>query len=398
MGDRYNDNAYDPSPYQKGSTQPPLYGPAAATSNLGGRTLYPPSHNVDGETAPFGGARPVQNESDYGQDTGRSYGRSAHVKGSFGQLRPSYGIQGGNSQSTPSYGGAPEPPPPYGGGSGIRPPLPYVTLPDSAGHESAEPQSGYGGESHPYENQEAGRGGGKPQLPQAYPPYGIQHPNKDSFSSGNLGQGRGGGGSGSQLAPAEDPYGRGYGRAQDGFSSGGLGRGRGGGGSGSQLAPAEDPYGRGYGRAQDGFSSGGLGRGRGGGGGSGSQLAPAEDPYGRGYGRAQDGFSSGGLGRGRGGGGGSQLASAEDPYGRSYGRGQNPAEYAPIRPSSFEEEEVPPAPISSEVARETYSSVFADPVYGGARDYNPEGGYSEEPESSRLAHYQQDLHRQNDLK
>jgi hypothetical protein len=361
MGDRYNDNAYDPSPYQKGSTQPPLYGPAAATSNLGGRTLYPPSHNVDGETAPFGGARPVQNESDYGQDTGRSYGRSAHGKGSFGQLRPSYGIQGGNSQSTPSYGGAPEPPPPYGGGSGLQPPLPYVTLPDSAGHESAQPQSRYGGESHPYENQEAGRGGGKPQLPQAYPPYGIQHPNKDSFSSGSLGQGRGGGGSGSQLAPAEDPYGRGYGRAQDGFSSGGLGRGRGGGGSGSQLAPAEDPYGRGYGRAQD-------------------------------------GFSSGGLGRGTGGGGGSQLASAEDPYGRSYGRGQNPAEYAPIRPSSFEEEEVPPAPISSEVARETYSSVFADPVYGGARDYNPEGGYSEEPESSRLAHYQQDLHRQNDLK
>jgi hypothetical protein len=325
MGDRYNDNAYDPSPYQKGSTQPPLYGPAAATSNLGGRTLYPPSHNVDGETAPFGGARPVQNESDYGQDTGRSYGRSAHGKGSFGQLRPSYGIQGGNSQSTPSYGGAPEPPPPYGGGSGLQPPLPYVTLPDSAGHESAQPQSRYGGESHPYENQEAGRGGGKPQLPQAYPPYGIQHPNKDRFSSGSLGQGRGGGGSG-------------------------------------------------------------------------SQLAPAEDPYGRGYGRAQDGFSSGGLGRGTGGGGGSQLASAEDPYGRSYGRGQNPAEYAPIRPSSFEEEEVPPAPISSEVARETYSSVFADPVYGGARDYNPEGGYSEEPESSRLAHYQQDLHRQNDLK
>ncbi|CAM6067727.1 unnamed protein product [Sphagnum tenellum] len=394
MGDRYNDNAYDPSPYQKGSTQPPLYGPAAATSNLGGRTLYPPSHNVDGETVPFGGARPVQNESDYGQDTGRSYGRSAHGKGSFGQLRPSYGIQGGDSQSTPSYGGAPKPPPPYGGGSGLQPPLPYVTLPESAGHESAEPQSGYGGESHPlkpylpygiqepelgqvnpelgysggrglqpppYENQEAGRGGGKPQLPQAYPPYGIQHPNKDSFSSGSLGQGRGGGGSGSQLAPAEDPYGRGYGRAQDGFSSGGLGRGRGGGGSGSQLAPAEDPYGRGYGRAQD-------------------------------------GFSSGGLGRGRGGGGGSQLASAEDPSGRSYGRGQNPAEYAPIRPSSFEEEEVPPAPISSEVARETYSSVFADPVYGGARDYNPEGGYSEEPESSRLAHYQQDLHRQNDLK
>ncbi len=381
MGDRYNDNAYDPSPYQKGSTQPPLYGPAAATSNLGGRTLYPPSHNVDGETAPFGGARPVQNESDYGQGTVRSDGRSAHGKGSYGQPRP-------------SYGGAPEPRPPYGGGSGLHPPLPYVTLPDSAGHESAEPQSGYGGESHPlkpyppygiqepelgqanpelgysggrglqpppYENQEAGRGRGKPQLPQAYPPYGIQHPNMDS-SSGSLRQGRGGGGSGSQLAPAEDPYGRGYGRAQDGFSSGGLGRGRGGGGSGSQLAPAEEPYGRGYGRAQDGFSSGGLGRGRGGGG------------------------------------GGSQLASAEDPYGRSYGRGQNPAEYAPIRPSSFEEEEVLPAPISSEVAHETYSSVFADPVYGGARDYNPEGGYSEEPESSRLAHYQQDLHRQNDLK
>jgi hypothetical protein len=345
MGDRYNDKAYDPSPYQKGSTQPPPHGPAAATSNLGGRTLYPPSHNVDGETAPFGGARPVQNESDYGQGTVRSYGRSAPGKGSYGQPRP-------------SYGGTPEPPPPYGGGSGLQPPLPYVTLPDSPGHESAEPQSGYGGESHPlkpylpygiqqpelgqanpelgysggrglqpppYENQEAGRGGGKPQLPQAYPPYGIQHPNQDSFSSGSLGQGRGGGGSG-------------------------------------------------------------------------SQLAPAEEPYGRGYGRAQDGFSSGGLGRGRGGGGGSQLASAEDPYGRSYGRGQNPAEYAPIRPSSFEEEEVPPAPISSEVAHETYSSVFADPVYGGARDYNPEGGYSEEPESSRLAHYQQDLHRQNDLK
>jgi hypothetical protein len=310
MGDRYNDNAYEPSPYQKGSTQPPLYGPAAVTRNLGGRTLYPPSHNIDGETTPFGGARPVQNESDYGQGTVQSHGSFAHGKGSYGQLRP-------------SYGGAPEPRPPYGGGSGLQPPLPYVTLPDSPAHESAEPQSGYGGESHPlkphlpygiqepelgqanpelgysggrglrpppYENQEAGRGGGKPQLPQAYPPYGIQHPNKDGFSSGGLGRGRGSGGDGSQLA------------------------------------------------------------------------------------------------------------SAEDPYGRSYGRGQNPAKYAPIRLSSFEEEEVPPAPISSEVARETYSSVFADPVYGGARDYNPEGGYSEEPESSRLAHYQQDLHRQNDLK
>ena len=425
-----------PPPRQGGAS---AYGMDARSSGRGA----PPLPYIDQETDSFS-FHPPPRSSSQGPS---SYGRGAPEPAGYGRggtPRP-YASQFSQENGLPGRGGSGG----RGGSYGQSSYAPFDDVPkprpgsvDDSGLPGRGAPLGYGRSERPgyyddsvlsgrgrTDSYGPGRGGSLPSSPkQGYnvrPGYGDDNGRgRDSYATGR--------GSGPPSRPppvAAGGYGRserpGYDDANDLMSGrgsrpsyGGVGRGASGqpsGGYGRSERPGyddenDDMPGRdrrpGRGSQQGGYpgterpgygGDDGNGRGRAPYAGAGRSSQPptgypgTERPMyedeSRMSGRGRGGDSS--YGPGRGGGPPPLMGAGRYAYDGLDQQGGGVSEYD-------DEYSVPPAPISSEVAHQVYASVFSDPAYGGAVQFNQRGLYSEEPERLQQQHHKEDVLRYPD--